>query len=175
MKSSTTQTSATQTSTVAAIAGPTRFMTRLAGMLVNDIDASQFADRLGTTINHPAFVLGHCAYYAGTYMRLIGGEIELSENEKILYEMGVECQDDASLYPAKDDAIATFNDRINTVADFIESCDESVLARSSEGAWFADHFPTMGGGAVFMLIGHITYHLGQISAWRRVAGMGEAD
>jgi len=150
-------------------------MTRLAGMLVNDIDASQFADRLGTTINHPAFVLGHCAYYAGTYMRLIGGEIELSENEKILYEMGVECQDDASLYPAKDDAIATFNDRINTVADFIESCDESVLARSSEGAWFADHFPTMGGGAVFMLIGHITYHLGQISAWRRVAGMGEAD
>ena len=64
--------------------------------------------------------------------------------------------------------------RINTVADFIESCDESVMARSSEGKWFAEHFSTMGGGAAFMLVGHIPFHLGQISSWRRVAGIGQA-
>ena len=157
-----------------AIAPPARFMINFAGMLVNDIDEAKFADRLGTSINHPAFVLGHCAYYAGVCMQLLGGEIELGEDEKALYEVGVEWSDDASLYPAKADAIAAFNDRINTVADFIESCDDSVMSRSTEGAWFADHFPTMGGGAAFMLVGHIPFHLGQISAWRRVAGMGQA-
>jgi hypothetical protein len=33
----------------------------------------------------------------------------------------------------------------------------------------------MGGVAAFMMIGHIQFHLGQISAWRRVAGMGSAS
>ncbi len=164
----------TTSSTSETIAGPTRFMIGLAGMLVNDIDEAKFADRLGTSINHPAFVLGHCAYYAGMCMQMLGGEIELSEDEEKLYEMGVECSDDASLYPPKADAITAFNERINTVADFIESCDESVMARSSEGKWFAEHFSTMGGGAAFMLVGHIPFHLGQISSWRRVAGMGQA-
>ncbi len=40
---------------------PTRFMPVLAGLLVHDIPPERFADRLGTTMNHPASVLGHCA------------------------------------------------------------------------------------------------------------------
>ena len=81
---------------------------------------------------------------------------------------------DASLYPSKADAIAAYNERINTVADFLESCDEAVFAQSSAGKWYENYFPTLGGGAAFMMIGHIPFHLGQISAWRRVAGMGLA-
>jgi hypothetical protein len=30
----------------------------------DDVDEAHFANRFGTTINHPAFVLGHTAYYA---------------------------------------------------------------------------------------------------------------
>lgn len=157
------------------IVGPARFMTHLAGMLVNDIEPERFADGLGTSINHPAFVLGHLSYYAGVAMQMLGGDIELSESDTALYEHGAECRSDASLYPAKDEAIAAFNERIETVADFIESCDDSVFARSSEDTPFAERFPTMGAVAAFMLIGHVPFHLGQISAWRRVAGMGSAS
>ncbi len=156
------------------LVAPTRFMIGFTDMFVSDIDETKFADRLGTTINHPAFVLGHCAYYAGLCMQMLGGEIELGDNEAALYEMGVECSDDASLYPSKADAIAAYNERINTVADFLESCDEAVFAQSSAGKWYENYFPTLGGGAAFMMIGHIPFHLGQISAWRRVAGMGLA-
>ena len=157
-----------------ALAHPARWMISFADMLVNDIDENTWADRCGTTINHPAFVLGHTAYYAGLCMNMLGGEIELTEEEGALYKHGNECADDASVYPNKADSIAAFNERINTVADFLESLDDSAFHASSEGNWFAEKFPTLGGGAAFMTIGHITFHLGQISAWRRVAGMGSA-
>ena len=50
--------------------------------------------------------------------------------------------------------------------------DESAFEASSEGTHFESRFPTMGAVVAFMLIGHVPFHLGQISAWRRVAGMG---
>ena len=68
----------TTTSTVAA---PATFITGFAKTLCVDIDADRFADRLGTTINHPAFILGHVAYYAGYCVHLLGGEINLTEEE----------------------------------------------------------------------------------------------
>jgi len=165
----------TASPTAIAIAAPTRFLISFADMLVNDIDEAKWADRCGTTINHPAFVLGHTAYYAGVCMQMLGGDIELTEKDGSLYKHGNECADEASWYPNKADSIAAFNDRINTVADFIESLDESAFNASSEDTFFADRFPTMGGVAAFMMIGHIPFHLGQISAWRRVAGMGSAS
>ena len=165
----------TASTTAEAIVGPARFMIPFADMLVSDIDPDKFADRCGTTINHPAFVLGHLTYYAGICMQMMGGEIEFTETEKELYEHGRECLDDPSLYPPKAEAIATFNDRVNTVADFLETCDESAFAKSSEGTWIEKHVNTMGGLIAFMMIGHVTFHLGQISAWRRVAGMGPAS
>ncbi len=165
----------TASSTAMAIAAPTRFLISFADMLMNDIDESKWADRCGTTINHPAFVLGHTAYYAGFCMQMLGGEIELDDNDAALYEHGKECSDDSSLYPNKADSIAAFNERIETVAEFLESLDESAFMASSEGTFFADRFPTMGGVAAFMMIGHIPFHLGQISAWRSVAGMGSAS
>jgi len=158
----------------ATIAAPTRFMPALAHMLCDDIDASQFADRVGTSINHPAFVLGHCAYYAGVCIQMLGGDISFDEDEAERYQMGAECQDDATLYPSKDDALALFESRCACAADFIESCDPSILEQSAAGLPFEDRFTQKSQVAAFMLMGHSAFHLGQISAWRRAAGMPSA-
>ncbi len=128
----------TASSTATALVAPTRFLISFADMLVSDIDESKWADRCGTTINHPAFVLGHTAYYAGVCMQMLGGDIELTEKDGSLYKHGNECADEASWYPNKADSIAAFNDRINTVADFLESLDESAFNASSEDTFFAE-------------------------------------
>ena len=167
-----THTSSPASTTLAA---PTRWMISFTDMLVNDVDEAKWADRFGTTINHPAFILGHTAYYAGVCMQMLGGEIAIADEEEALYAHGRECVDDASLYPAKADSIAAFNQRLSTVADHLESLDDAAFGASSGDSWFAEHFPTMGGGAAFMTIGHVMFHLGQLSAWRRVAGMGSAS
>lgn len=165
----------TASPTATAIAAPTRSLIGFAEMLVNDIDEEKWADRCGTTVNHPAFVLGHTGYYAGVGMQMLGGEIELGDHEEVLYAHGKECLDDASLYPSKAESIAAFAERMNTVSDFLQSVDDAKLHASSEGTWFAEKFPTMAGGMAFLMIGHIMFHFGQLSAWRRVAGMGSAS
>jgi hypothetical protein len=35
-------------------------------------------------------------------------------------------------------------------------------------------FPTIGGAVNFLLVGHVQMHLGQVSTWRRVMGLGSA-
>ena len=160
--------------TRSAVAAPARFITDFAKMLCADIDANQFADRLGTTINHPAFILGHVAYYAGVCVNLLGGDCDIEDAEAPLYEHGAECVDDATRYLHKDAAIAHFEYRMQMAATFVSECSPDVLSASSEGTPFAGRVDTLEEIAAFMLVGHPMFHLGQISAWRRVAGMPAA-
>ncbi|MBT4768187.1 MAG: hypothetical protein HOO04_07490 [Phycisphaerae bacterium] len=160
--------------TATTLSEPTKFLPVLAEMLVHDIPPEKFADRLGTTINHPAFVLGHCAYYAGVCITMLGGTVEFGEHESELFDMNAECDDESDRYPAKDECMAHFTSRCNEAADYLASCDPLILAGSTDGTSFEGRFSTLGHVAAFMLIGHPSFHLGQISAWRRVAGMGSA-
>ena len=70
------------------ISGSALFTEKLMLMICNDIDESKFADRFGTTINHPAFVLGHLAYYFGVCIQLLGGEVVFQEREDSVYSHG---------------------------------------------------------------------------------------
>lgn len=160
--------------TPSAVSAPARFITDFAKMLCADIDADRFADRLGTTINHPAFILGHVAFYTGVCVDLLGGDSGIDDAEAPLYQHGAECMDDATRYLHKDAAIAHFEDRMEMAAKFVSQCGPDVLSASSEGTPFAGRVDTLEEIAAFMLVGHPMFHLGQISAWRRVAGMPAA-
>ena len=163
-----------QSPVAVTISGSAVFTEKLMSMICNDIDESMFADRVGTTINHPAFVLGHLAYYFGVCVQLLGGEVELSENESTLYQHGADCLDDASMYLDKANCIAQYNTRLEEALGFVASCDAEVFDRSTAGTPFEGRMDTLGQVAAFMLVGHPAFHIGQLSAWRRVAGMGSA-
>lgn len=164
----------TTTTIPATISGPARMLGNFATMLASDIDPDKFADRCGTTINHPAFVLGHCAYYLGVSVTMLGGSIEFDPDEEQLFKNGAECLDDPSVYPSKEESIARFVERCNFVAGFLDTCDDSAFARPNEEGPFVGEFTTMGQVVAFMILGHTSFHLGQISGWRRAAGMGPA-
>ena len=165
----------TTNATASTITAPALFIQNLVHMLCDDVDEANFADRFGTTINHPAFVLGHTAYYAGVCVEFLGGTVSYDEGEAELYQHGAECTDDASKYPDKAGCIARFESRFQEAAAYINSCDPSVLGSSAKDTPFAERFDSLGEVASFMLVGHPCFHLGQISAWRRVAGMGSAS
>ncbi|MAT80394.1 MAG: hypothetical protein CMJ29_03550 [Phycisphaerae bacterium] len=157
-----------------ALAGSIRFLMNMAKPLVSDIDAQRFSDSCDTTINHPAFVLGHCAYYVGYCMQMLGSDIELPDSHTDLYQHGAECMHMHDGYDDKESAIAHFMERLETAASFVEGLDDSVFARSTEGTFFEDRMPNMATVANFMMVAHVTFHLGQVSGWRRVAGYGAA-
>ncbi len=162
--------------TTQTITKPTLFVAKnLMHFLCDDIDENIFADRLGTTINHPAYVLGHIAFYNGVCIKFLGGNVTFKEDEEKLYQMGSECIDDASLYPDKAFCLNHFESRCQAAADLINASDPSLLEGSAEHTPFAKQFDTLGEVATFMLIGHPFFHFGQISAWRRIAGMNPAS
>lgn len=143
-------------------------------MLAADVDPEQFADRCGTSINHPAFVLGHCTYYLGVAANLLGGSIDFAPDEERLYAMEVECVDTPGTYPSKDDVLAHYTARCNEVAAFLESCSDEAFEEPNTEGPFAGRFDTKGQVAAFMVLSHTSFHLGQISGWRRAVGMGPA-
>ena len=157
-----------------AITGSAMFTEKIMQMICGEIDESKFADRFGTTINHPAFVLGHLAYYFGVCVQLLGGEVELDDNESSLYQHDSDCIDDSSVYLDKSSCIAQYNSRLEEALDFVASCDAEVFERSTDGTPFEGRMDTLGQVATFMLVGHPAFHIGQLSAWRRIAGMGSA-
>ena len=61
------------------------------------------------------------------------------------------------------------------VAKALETAPDSVFAEENpaEGR-FKEMFPQKGGAITFLCIGHMQMHLGQVSTWRRVMGLGSA-
>ena len=102
---------------------PTRMLADFGTMLAADIDPEKFADRCGTSINHPAFTLGHCTYYLGIAANTLGASIGCGPDEKRLYAIGVECVDTPGTYPAKDDVLAALRNGDGTLW---QSCDPTV-------------------------------------------------
>jgi len=49
------------------------------------------------------------------------------------------------------------------------------LQANPMGGRMSEMFPTMGSAVMFMCGSHMQMHLGQISAWRRVMGMGSCN
>ena len=82
---------------------------------------------------------------------MLGGTVEFGEHESELFDMNAEYDDEA--------------------ADYLASCDWLILAGSANGTPFEGRFSTLGHVATFMLIGHPSFHLRQISDCRRVAVM----
>ena len=153
---------------------PARMLADFGTMLAADIDPEKFADRCGTSINHPAFTLGHCTYYLGIAANTLGASIGCGPDEKRLYAIGVECVDTPGTYPAKDDVLAAYTARCGEVAEFLESCEDAAFEAPNEDGPFEDRFDSKGQVAAFMVLVHTSFHLGQISGWRRAVGMGPA-
>ena len=65
--------------------------------------------------------------------------------------------------------------RLEAAAKFVENLDDAVFEKSAEGTFMEDSMPNMGAVATFMMVAHVTFHLGQVSGWRRVAGLGSAS
>ena len=157
-----------------ALAGSIRFVMTMTKSLVDDVESGRFSDCCDTTINHPAFVLGHCAYYVGVCMQFLGSDIQLDDADRDMYEHGVDCLHMHDGYRPKDEACTHFMERLEEAASFVENLEDSIFERSTDGTFFEGRMPNLAAVANFMMVAHVMFHLGQVSGWRRIAGIGPA-
>jgi hypothetical protein len=87
------------------------------------------------------------------------------------------CRDDedGDLYPARDEVVAFFQEGHRMLAAALRSAPPATFdgPNPAEGR-MKELFPTLGSVQTFYCGGHMMMHLGQVSAWRRMEGLGSA-
>ncbi len=139
--------------------------------LVADVPGDRMVHQPAIGMNHPAWVLGHLNAYHPVIVSLAKGET-FRDPRKHRFGMLSKPEADASVYPAKDELVGAF----------VRGHEEAKAALQAASAGFLDgpvtlerwknYFPSVGAVLVYLMALHEATHLGQLSAWRRVQGMG---
>ena len=144
-------------------------------MLVEDIPAEKFHRLPQANMNHPAFLLGHITISTDQALAALG-QPELGvtpEGYVDLFENGRECVDEEGRYPARDEIVSYYGQRHEQAVEAIRWTPDEVFQRENPASGrLREMFPTVGAVVNFAVNCHHMGHLGQISAWRRVMGMG---
>jgi len=159
-------------------------MRMLSEKLLTGIHADQFG-RLaapgGMVIqsNHPAWVYGHLAIYPTRVLTLLGGAADAAAAPASftdLFKDGTKCLDDVSstIYPRMNEITAAFFKGHEILAKHVAELPDDALLLVHPDEARRVNFPTLGAHVNFMLNDHIALHLGQVSAWRRMMGLGSA-
>lgn len=159
------------------IAGSINLCLGYAERLIRDIPAEKFAHMPHAKMNHPAFILGHLSLYPDRAFKFLSMPQRMAARPGYdeLFNAGVDCVEQDGRYPQKDDLVAHYFERFRAVAAVLPTVsDETLQGRNPGEGRIAQMFPVLGGALNFMLATHHGIHLGQLSAWRRAAGLGPA-
>jgi hypothetical protein len=130
--------------------------------------------------NHPAWVYGHLSVYAShmaTVMGLDLGPCAKPAGWDELFKNGTECKDDptGSIYPPMPVLSEYYLNSYRYLHARLPEVSDDVLLKPNPGTGrFAEMVPTVAGLVCFLTGGHAMSHLGQVSTWRRVMGLGPA-
>lgn len=152
--------------------------------LMAEVSADQFArfaSAGGQVIesNHPAFILGHLSLYAPRIISQVGREdlaIEIPAGFADVFSKDAKCVDDpgGSIYPAMGAVTEFYSSGYKNASAALREVDDATLQQPNPTEAMASKFPTIGSMHTFYVGGHMMMHLGQFSAWRRMAGLGAA-
>ena len=121
--------------------------------------------------HHAAWVIGHLAIASDMAGKFLGVEAGVPEAWGGWCMPGTGAQDDRDQYPSKDELLETLKKAHAVVAPAFEGASDELLASEMPNEEYREFFPTIGMLAVYMLAHHESYHLGQLSTWRRAIGM----
>ena len=140
--------------------------------LVADISDEQMAFQPAAHMNHAAWVLGHLACTSDMLAAMIGVKPVCPPVWTSLFDWNSEPSSDASRYPTKAVLLKALENAHSGVAVALPSVPEARWSEPTPIEEVRGFLPTLGDSFVFVMAAHENMHLGQLSAWRRVQGMG---
>ncbi len=143
--------------------------------LVQDIPDDQMCSFAGPLVNHPAWVLGHLCQTADLAGVLLGLEPTLPDGWAERYGRGSTPAEDPSRYESKTELLDRLQTLHERVAGALRDRDAASLDVPTPHERLKTRFPTLAEALVFILIGHESIHLGQLTAWRRAKGLPSAS
>ena len=151
--------------------------------LLKGVPSDRFArfasvDGVAVEANHPAFIYGHLSLYAPKVLVQIGHPApRVPEGFELAFSKDASCRDDVDgdLYPSMDEITTFFFEGYRMVSGAVRSTADATFEQPNPAAGrMAQLFPTLGSVQAFYCGGHLMMHLGQMSTWRRIEGLGAA-
>lgn len=130
--------------------------------------------------NHGAFIYGHLSTYGPRIVTQLGGDVSklvVPDNFTTLFSKEAKCVDDpdGTIYPPMAEITRTFFNGYRAAMEALRAAsDESLQQPNLATGRMAELLPTLGSIQNFYTGGHMMMHLGQMSAWRRMMGLGAA-
>lgn len=163
------------------IADSLRLTLKYAEVLLKDVQPETFgrfavADGKAIESNHPAFIYGHLSLYAHQIMTQLGqtpADVPPAFAEN--FSKDSVCTDDSEgSLPDMQTITDYFFKSWNEVQEVLRATDDETFLQPTLSEGMKDRFPTLGSLHNFYASGHNMMHLGQMSAWRRMMGLGSA-
>jgi hypothetical protein len=140
--------------------------------LVSDLSDEQMILRPGGNMNHPAWILGHIgAYHPVTLQLLAGVPVSDPKSDPLYGFAGHGPLDDIKPYGGKEAIVSRFADRHEQVAQALLAAPDEAFRRTPNLERWAKTYPTVEFMLPDLLLHHESVHIGQISMWRRAAGL----
>lgn len=140
--------------------------------LVADIPDDQMAAQPAAGMNHAAWVLGHLACTADMLLAMIGEMTVCPPEWVALFDWNSTPTSDPDAYPAKAVLLSTLEAAHAGIEAALPGVPASRWTEPTPTEEIRKFLPTLGDCFVFVMAAHENMHLGQLSAWRRVQGMG---
>jgi hypothetical protein len=140
--------------------------------LVDDLSDEQMVLRPGGNMNHPAWILGHAGLYHIAAVRLLAGEpLDDPKNDPLFGFAGQGPVDSLSAYGDKRAIVSRFAEGHEQVAQALLSATREQLVQRPSLARWAQAYPTVEFMLPDLILHHESLHIGQLSIWRRAAGL----
>ena len=149
-----------------------KFNLGVAERLVADLTPEQMVLQPSGVVNHPAWSLGHLVTSANGLAMLLGLEADIAPGWHKTFATGGIPSGDAADYPSKSELLAALSAQHERNTEALLQTDPARLAQAHPDERLRQYFPTVGDTVMFLMTSHEMSHLGQLSAWRRAAGIG---
>lgn len=149
----------------------------LAERLYADIPDHPMTSQPGGLPNHPAWTLAHLLHYHPAILALARGETVSDPGEHPdahRYDAGSTPVDDPAAYPPKAELLDRYRRNHDAVAQALRDAPADRLDQQPGLARWVRTFPTTGAALQYLMVFHEAQHLGEVTAWRRPANLGEA-
>ena len=141
--------------------------------ILEGFDESNAMTRCGPSGSHVMYIAGHIAGTDEAFMTHVGGlEPVLEPSWFELFGMNVEVSDDASAYPSFEKVRQVLASRREALEKWFSGMDDAALQKPLPEPW--NGFAKTHAILMSTLAFHEGFHIGQISAARRVTGLPRA-
>lgn len=138
---------------------------------IAELDDDKIVRQPAGVPNHPAWTIGHLVFIAQAIGEVAGIQPWLDEEWVRLFGPGSTPTSDSGAYPAKVDLLAALDDAEKRLSGAIQSLSDAALEKAFPDPAYADVFPTVRHALMQVLVGHTSFHVGQIAVWRRAMSL----